>query len=134
VAVAEGKFVVTETLAWLTGFKDDGPQSWRRSLRLSTHLRLVVGLRSGQTRINIQIFCPRVVAAKFQPTADTVRYIRLQRVVTAVAFREPEESSREKTVRPFCPRAGIYRVPCGTVGGTLLKLASVAVPPDWQVG
>ena len=62
---------------------------------LEHHLRLVIGLRSSEAGIDIQIFCPRIIAAKVQAFADAVRHVHLQRVVAAVAFRKPKKCGGE---------------------------------------
>src|SRR5262249_3388428 len=63
------------------------------------HLRLIVGLRAGESGVQVEILGKSVVEAELQTVAEAAREIGLQSVVVAVALGEPKESSGEIRIR-----------------------------------
>ena len=94
------------------------------SVPVHNHLRLVTGLCACKSRIDVQFLRPRVIRPEFKAAAQAASYIRLQRVVTGVAFCVPEESTGQIRIRA---RSNRY-----VLAPSLTVLRAVPVPPARQ--
>ena len=93
----------------MAGVQRRGSPIAPRIVAVHDHLRLVLRLRAGESRIHVQIFRPSVICANFKAPAEAVGEVGLQRVVAAVALGVPEEAGAQIGIGTRGPRGCIRR-------------------------
>ncbi len=81
---------------------------------VQNHLRLVLGLRAGESGIHVEILRPGVIGAELQAVAEAVRNVESAARCSCCCLRCTRRSRRPDTDWAAC-RTGMYCAPCGTV-------------------